>query len=188
MALTPSGNVVKVPRCTENPKFGLLSVVEPLRLVDPIHFQATGITWEDFLCGPPASGFIDQCPPTPPYVKPTERSSNFCSADPFVAYGSYECPPVGRTTSEAFEIARQRLLNWEGYQVEQILWTGQSANGQVNPSFAFGNPDCGIVPIDLSPAGAVDPVTAIALMENELGKVLACGGVIHIPYGLMAFL
>lgn len=186
MALTPPGNIVKAPRCTETRKYGLLASVEPLRIVDP-HFQATGITWEDFLCGPPASGFIDNCPPAQ-YTKPLERSSSFCEAEPFVALGSYQCPPVGRNSGEAFEIARQRLLNWEGFQVEQILWTGLSANGPVNPSFAFGNTACDILPEDISPAGAIDPVGAIALLEERLGDVLACGGTIHVPYGILSYL
>lgn len=186
MAIAPSGFIIKPPKCTDGPDYGLLSAVQPITSNDP-HWMASGIQWEDFLCGPPPSAFIDECPPAS-YTKPAEDSSNFCHADPFLAIGSYKCPPVGRDSGEAFEIARQRLLNWEGYQVEKVLWTGQGANGPVNPSFAFGNPDCGILPEDILPGGATDPVTAIAYLENRLGQSLACGGTIHVPYGLLTYL
>lgn len=187
MAIAPRGFVVKSPRCTEPPKYGLLSVVEPQTINDP-HWMASGIEWEDDLCGDGTVSFIDVCPPATGFTKPANRDLNFCAAEPFLALGSYDCSPVGRPADEAFEIARRRLLAWEGRQVERTLWTGVTANGNVNPSFAFGNPDCDILPVDVSPAGSLDPVTAIALLEEQLGDLVACGGTIHVPYGLAAYL
>lgn len=186
MAIAPRGFVVKSPRCIEPPKFGLLSVVDPLIIRDD-HWFSSGIEWEDDLCGPPATGFIDECPPAS-YEKPAQRDMVFCASDPFLAFGSFDCSPVGRPADEAFEIARRRLLAWEGYQVENVFWTGQGANGQVNPSFAFGNPDCDILPEDVAPTGAVDPVTAFSLLEERLGNQIPCGGFIHVPYSLVAYL
>lgn len=186
-----SGVVVKAPRCTGPSPYGLFSAFEPLRNVDP-HWMAGGIEWEDYLCGPGTEAFIDNCPPGQElpvgFQKPEERNFDFCHADPFIVVGSYDCSTGGRPIGEAFEIARQRLLSWEQRQVEQVLWTGISANGDVNPSFANGNTTCGITPVDLAPAGSVDSVSAIAQLENALGDALPCEGVIHVPYGYAAYL
>jgi hypothetical protein len=190
MALTPKGTgiLVKGPRCATPPKYGLLSVADPINSID-LHWTASGIEWEDFLCTPGVTGFIDNCPPASGFTKPAERNNLFCQADPFIVVGSYDCSTGGRPINEAFEVARQRLLSWEQRTVEEILWTGQSANGVVNPSFAFGNDVCGIFPEDLAGgAGSVDAVSAIAQLENALGDRLACEGVIHVPYGFAAYL
>lgn len=188
MAIAPRGFVVKSPRCNQPPKYGLLSSIDYVTPSDP-HWMAGGIEWEDFICGPAVDAFIDQCPPVTGYTKPEDEFAQFCHADPFVVVGSYKCSPVGRPANEAFEIARQRLLTWESYRVENVLWTGITQDGEtVNPSFATGNDECDIVPEDLSPAGAVDPVSAIALLEAALGDRISCGGTLHVPYGLMAYL
>ncbi len=179
--------LIKSPRCTDPPKYGLLSIIDPITPSDP-HWQSGGIEWEDSLCGNTAVTFIDSCPPASGFDKPAERGLNFCKADPFVALGSFDCSTVGRPANEAFEIARQRLLAWEQHQVENTLWTGLTANGTVTPSFAFGNPDCGILPVDINASGALNPVEALSLLEETLGDEVACGGVIHIPYSVVAFL
>lgn len=187
MALAPRGFLVKSPRCTDLSKYGLLSVVTPFTPTDP-HWAASGIEWEDDLCGDGTQTFIDNCYPASGFTKPSERNLDFCAADPFVAVGSFNCTPVGRPAGEAFEIARRRLLAWEGRQVERTLWTGISANGTINPSFAFGNNQCGIVPVDINPAGPVDPISAFSKLETALGNEVSCGGIIHVPYSLVPFL
>lgn len=189
MAIIPGsgGVLVKPPGCIFPPKFGLLSVIAPTTVADN-HWMAAGIEFESDLCGPPVTGFVDVCDPVSGFQKPIDRGLNVCHADPFLAIGAFECPPVGRPANEAFEIARRRLLAWENFQTEQILWTGISANGTVNPSFAFGNPDCNILPEDVNPAGAVDIATAFALLEARLGGLVACGGVIHVPYQIVPYL
>lgn len=198
MALVPRGFLVKSPSCDTPPPYSLLSSVTPTSISDP-HWMAGPIEWEDFLCGEGLEAFIDLCPSgvIPPsgvsptdFVKPAERNTQFCAAEPFVVVGSYECPPIGRPAGEAFEIARKRLLVWESHQVEETLWTGAIANsdGFVSPSFAFGNPDCDILPVDINPTGSLDPVAAIATLEEALGDIVACGGTIHVPYGLLAYL
>lgn len=186
--LTPSGSgpVIKTPRCSTPPKYGLLSVTDLVTNVDP-HFMASGFEWEDFLCTPGVVTFIDECPPATGFTKPAQRDTQFCHAEPFIAVGSYDCSTGGRPVNESFEIARQRLLAWEERQIEETLWTGIAANGAVNPSFANGNTTCGIVPEPLS-TGPVDAVSAIALLENALGDRVPCEGVIHVPYGFAAYL
>lgn len=200
MAIAPRGFLVKTPSCDNPSEYGLLASVNIQTINDP-HWQASGIEWEDFLCGNGLESFIDLCPSgvIPPsgvspldFVKPAERNTQFCAADPFVVVGSYQCPPVGRPSGEAFEIARKRLLVWEGHDVEEVFWTGTVDSGAgttvVNPSLAFGNDECGILPIDVNPAGAVDIVQAIAILENALGDIVSCGATIHIPYGLLNYL
>lgn len=181
-----NGILVKSPRCVDPPKYGLLSVVPPFTPTDH-YFAIAGINWEDSLCSDGTQTFIDVCPPVSGFTLPSERNLDFCSAQPFLAVGSFDCSTIGRPANEAFEIARTRLLVWENRQVEKTLWTGITANGNINPSFAFGNSACGILPVDISPTGALDPVTAMALLEERLGDEIACGGLIHIPYGLIAF-
>lgn len=199
MALTPRGFLVKSPSCDNPPKYGLLASVTPTTVADP-HWQSSGIEWEDFLCGENLEAFIDLCPTgiapsgiaDTDFVKAAVRDTVFCAADPFVVSGSYNCPPVGRPSGEAFEIARKRLIVWESHQVEEALWTGIADSGDgptlINPSFAFGNDECDIVPVDINPAGALDPVAAISAIEEALGDIVACGGTIHVPYRLVAYL
>lgn len=192
MALFPTGPLVRGPRPSDTRRFGLLDVVQPQSVTDP-NWMVGGVNWEDFLCSNNVTSFIDVCPPTTGFVKPAERAINFCHSDPFQVIESFDCSVGGRvrryTAGEAFEIARQRLLTWEEYSLEQTFWTGLSANGQVNPSLAVGNDECGLAPIDLTPvAGAVNPVAAIATLEDAMADTLPNGGLIHVPYGLAAYL
>lgn len=188
MAIVPGNGVfVKSPRCAEGNKYGLLASVTPFTPGD-IHWQAAGINWEDDLCGDGTETFLDNCPPATGFTKPSERNLTFCAADPFVAIGSFDCSPVGRPADEAFEIARRRLLAWESRQVEQTLWTGITSNGDVNPSFALGNEECDLAPVDVNAAGAVDPPTAFSLLESALADEISCGGIIHVPTSVAAYL
>lgn len=187
MAQTPIGGfLVKSPRCIDPPKYGLLSSIDLITPSDA-HWMASGLEWEDDLCGDGTVTFLDACPPPTGFTKPAQRNLSFPHADPFVALGSFDCSPIGRPSSEAFEIARRRLLVWEGRQVERTLWTGVASNGTVQPSFAFGSTYAGITPVDISPAGALNPVEALALMEESLGDLIACGATIHVPEGLVTF-
>lgn len=193
MALFPNGILLKTPLCTDPPKYSLLSVVNSVNPSDP-HWMAGGVEWEDDLCGNDLVAFIDECLPTSGtgtgFEKPAVRGLTFCHSDPFVAVGSYDCTPVGRPAGEAFEIARRRLLAWESHQVEETLWTGVVANGAGfnNPSFAFGNTDCDIAPEDLTPGGPQSIVASLARLEEALGDIVSCGGIIHVPYRVLTFM
>lgn len=186
MSISPGGFFVKPPKIAAVPRYGLLNVIEPITVTDP-HAFAGGVTWEQDLCTSVES-LIDNCPPATGHTKSLERDLEFCSADPFVIKGSFTCSTVGKNPAEAFEIARRRLLAWESHELERVLWTGQSANGQINPSFAFGNDECDLLPEDLSPTGCQNVVSAIALLEDRLADVVPGGGIIHAPYGLAAYL
>lgn len=188
MALFPNGPLVRAPRPSSTRRYGLFDVVQPETPAD-IHWQVGGVNWEDFLCTDVES-FVDVCDPATGFVKPADRTQSFCSADPFQVIGSFDCSTGGRNYSsgEAFEIARQRLLQWEEHDVERALWTGLHANGTSNPSLAFGNEECDIEPIDLTPgASPINPVDAIALLEDALADTVP-GGIIHVPHILAAYL
>lgn len=191
MALFPNGIQVRGPRPSSTRRFGLLDVVQPVTPGD-IHWQVGGVNWEDFLCTDVES-FLDVCPPATGFVKPENRDLNFCHSDPFQVVGSFDCSVGGRVrqykAGEAFEIARQRLLNWEEHEVEEVFWTGITANGDVNPSLAFGNIECDLDVINLTPTGgAVSPLAGIATLEDALADVVPNGGLIHVPWGLSAYL
>lgn len=192
MALFPTGPLVRGPRPETTRRFGLLDVVTPQTPSDS-HWMVGGVNWEDLLCGNLSEAFLDVCAPTTGFVKPENRPLNFCHSDPFQIIESFDCSVGGRvrryTAGEAFEIARQRLLNWEEYRLEQVFWTGLTENGLVNPSLAAGNEECDLAPVDLTPgAGAVNPVAAIATLEDAMADVFPNGGLIHVPYGLAAYL
>ena len=187
MPTAPRGLLVPGPRPAAPIRFGLLNVVQP---VTPSynHWEISGVEWEDFLCTTVES-FIEDCPPATGHTKSKERDLVFCASDPFIIKGSYDCSTGGRRPGDAFEIARQRLLNWEGHELEQVLWTGLSANGVVNPSLAFGNDECTIDVFDLTPVGGpVSPLAGVAALEEALTDVVPNGGIIHVPYGLSAYL
>src|SRR5688572_11251066 len=101
MAIAPRGFLVKSSRCNQTPKFGLLSVIDTTSPSDP-HWMASGIEWDDFICGPQVTSFIDECPPATGFTKPADDSQQFCHADPYVVMGSYHCSPAGRPSGEAF--------------------------------------------------------------------------------------
>lgn len=187
MALLPNGIRVRIPQ-PEPRRYGLLEVAQPVTPQDNI-WMVGGVNWEDFLCTNGVEVFLDNCPPATGYTKPAQRSSQFCTADPFNVVGSYDCSTGGRPVGEAFEIARQRLLKWEGHDVEEAFWTGVAANGDINPSLAFGNTECDIDVVDLTPGGgAVDPVSAISLLESALADTIPFAGVIHASHELPAYL
>lgn len=189
MAPLPRGVLVRGPRPAAPLRYGLLDVVSPVTPTD-VHWEVSGVEWEDFLCTSLES-FIDFCPPTTGHTKSEEEDMFFCHADPFTVKSSFACPPGGRVRriNDAFEIARQRLLNWESHEVENVFWTGLVENGTVNPSLQAGNTECDIVVQDLTPGGGpTDPVGAIATLEQELTQFVPNGGVIHVPYGLAAYL
>lgn len=188
MGFTPCGLEVEGPLVTPN-QYGLFSVSEPTTLEDD-HWEG-GITWDDDLCSEVHStvGFCP-IPVTGSTPKIPDRDFEACCADPFIIYGSYDCPPVGRTAEEAFSIAKKRLSTREEREVERTFWTGTTDGGiNVNPSLAFGNSTCGSAPIDLTPSGGpVGAIASFAILESALGDCSPGAGVIHANYGLASFL
>lgn len=162
-----------------------MTVATPVTPTD-LHWEA-GITWDNDLCTEVHSTSLN-CPPNG-IPKTPERDFEFCTADPFVLYGAYDCPPVGRKASDAFRIATERLRVHEGRELESVFWTGVTDEGEtVNPSLAFGNSECGVAPVDLTPGGgAPNPVAGLAILESALVQCAPGGGVIHANYGVASF-
>src|ERR1700747_3659332 len=121
MAITPAGYEIIGPKIPTVPRYGLFNTIDPILLKD-LHAFAGGVWWRDYLCTH-VEAFIDKCPPEQ-FTKSKEKDLEFCYSDPFIVKGSFTCSPVGYTPAEAFEIARKRLLAWESYEVERVLWTG----------------------------------------------------------------
>lgn len=188
MGYTPCGLVVPGPKYTPN-RYGLLTVAEPTT-PDNQHWEG-GITWDDELCSEIHTS-TDDCPiPVSGSVpKILDRDHESCCADPFLVYASYDCPPIGRTASEAFSIAQKRLDIREELAVERTFWTGIAEDGsQVNPSLAFGNSECGNAPINLtSGSGPVGVRSSMAVLESALGDCAPGTGVIHANFGIAGFL
>lgn len=188
MPYTPCGLVVPGPKHIPN-RYGLLTVTDPITPEDG-HWEG-GITWDENLCSEifTTVGFCP-IPETGSVPKNADRSDIICCADPFIVYGSYDCPPVGRSSEEAFSIAKRRLAMREERAVEYTFWTGTTDGGTtVNPSLAFGNDTCGSAPIDLTPlTGPVGVTASIAVLESALGDCAPGTGVIHANFGLASFL
>lgn len=184
MGYTSCGLEISGPKITPN-RYGLLTVVDPITPKDG-HWEG-GVTWDDDLCSDIHST-TESCPGSTP--KSADRDFQSCCADPFIVYGSYDCPPVGNTAEEAFSIAKKRLMIREEREVEKVFWTSITENGSmVNPSLAFGNSTCGSPPVDLTPIdGPVGAVASMAVLESALGDCAPGTGVIHANYGLASFL
>jgi hypothetical protein len=104
-----------------------------------------------------------------------------------VLYGSYNCPPVGRSANDAFRIATQRLRIHEGRELERVFWTGVTDSGEdINPSLAFGNSECGSAAVIVG-EGELSPTAGLAVLESALVDCAPGGGVIHANYGLAAY-
>lgn len=170
-------------------RFGLFTVATPITPDDP-HWEVAGVTWDDDLCTLAVST-ISLCPPDDEDLgKAPLRAFSSCCSEPFIVYGSYDCPPVGRSANAAFDTATRRLLAHEERAVEAAFWTGSTADANpIAPSLVAGNTTCDLVPQDLTPvSGAVSPVAAIATLESVLADCVPGVGVIHANYGYAAYL
>lgn len=166
-------------------RYGLLSVMQGPFTPGDVHWEA-GLEFEETLCVD-VSETVASCPDIPDPKVPA-GGPDFRMVDPFTLYGSYECATGGRKASDAHTIARARLVANEHRGVERVFWTGLADGNTITPSLAFGDVAAGITPVDLSPAGALDPVSAIAALESALAECLPGTGVIHANHGLAAYL
>ena len=188
MPLLPNGSLVNLPRSADR-RYGLLDVFSPQSPGDN-HWVIGGVNFEDDLCGASLEAFLDNCPPVTGFTKTNERGGiDSCASDPFQVKAGVLCSTGGRAPGEWFEIARQRLLQWEGKKVEEVFWTGVTANGNISPSLATGNDDCDLDVTDLTGGGgAVNPVDGISLLEDAIADTFPGEGYIHVPTRLPAYL
>jgi hypothetical protein len=108
MAFMPS-TVVDAP-ASRGLRYGLLTAANgPLTLPD--HGRAGGVTYEPVSCGFARMYPVD-CTTDPP-AKVFDPGDEWVAADPFIAYATYVCTPVGHTGADLEARVRQRLTNGE---------------------------------------------------------------------------
>lgn len=179
-SITPRG--LWVPGPAPRPRRGgLLTVAQVGDTSDP-HWQA-GLEFEDTLCVDIGATLSHCGDPSPdPMPKDPEGGPLFRQVDPFTLYGSYFCAVPGRPAQDAFDIAIARLNAKEEYGVERTFWTGVTPDGTLGSSLADGDAAAGIAVTDLTGGGgALDPITAMDVLEEAMGNCVPGQGVIHVP-------
>lgn len=200
MALTP-------PAITDGPERGPLPgglfSAATVRTNDAPYWQGGGARWVAQQCDP-VSGVGEPCedgqaePPVIDSVDPnsgpveggteiTVTGSGFLAADgtgpektpvpgsgladatPFTLYGSTLCSPVGNTADDAEGRALAHLLTREEAAAEHEAWTGDLGS----------LPSLDDDPTVLAGGAAVDPVVALALLEQHIADEYGSVGVIH---------
>lgn len=180
MAITaPRGLLVPGPQARPS-RHGLFSVAQMGDTSDG-HWQA-GLEFEDPLCGD-VSSTMPHCGDSSPLPadKIPEPGPLFRTLDPFTLIGSYNCSAGGRRSQDAFDIARDRLIAREEQGVERVFWTGITVDGTVSSSLADGDDEISVTDVT-GGGGALDPVTALDMLEEAMGSCVAGQGVVHVPY------
>lgn len=187
--------IVDPPRFTPTP-YGLLSVVDFPTGAD-VHWQ-NGVEYQP-VCSD-ASTTFDECiavtgtggaPSPTPWSAAVSISPRI--ATPFTVVSEFDCAAVGNESAAA--VARQAFLGDEGLQVENSFWTGLSggqtvvfphlaANAQIlEPTLSTG----GSILLQTSATvvtgvgDAMNPATALGLLEGALASCYNGVGIIHIP-------
>jgi len=188
MALIPPGLILDPPQ-PDRHCYGLLTGLQSLTEPTDPHWRS-GVQVPSWFCSDLDSTFAE-CPPVtggPDLpAKSFDRGVDFCESDPFIVYSSLSCPPVGWTGEQFYQIVKDRYGANVERALENIFWTGTTSNGPVSPSLAFGNPSCGIVPVDLSPGVALSPVAALGVLESALADCWPGPGTIHMNFGAVPF-
>lgn len=179
MALTPRGLLVPGPQARPS-RYGLFSVAQTGNTSDG-HWQA-GLEFEDTLCAGISSALPHCGEPSPePAAKVADPGPLFRPVDPFTLIGSYTCSTGGRRAQDAFDIAQARLAAFEERGVEAALWTGVAVDGTLSSSLATGDDEISVT--DVTGGGAaLDPITALDVLEEAMAGCVPGAGVIHVPY------
>lgn len=150
---------------------GLLSVLSPSSEGDG-RWQ-NGVQWEPLTCGPVSGIGSAECTPSGTagtgLPKTFPEDAGVVEATAFSVYGSYLCSPIGHNIEYAQSRALQHLLAREEAVVERAFWTGDLDN----------TPNLQDSAVDVNSAGAVDPVEAIGLLEDQIASEYGSLGVIH---------
>jgi hypothetical protein len=163
---------------TAAPRFGLESVVQWLPADDHVFM---GVQFEHLRCDAAHITAALQCDDADesPFGVPktTTPGVPLVKASPFAVYGEYECNPVARPLSEAFELASAHLESGRGRAIERAVQFGEAGN---EPTLANDA-------VDITPAGGpVSLVDAIARLEQYLGANYGGTGVLHMDRRLAA--
>lgn len=189
--------IVDSPTFTSRP-FGLLSVVQTPTANGP-HWQ-NGVTWQSYCLADMGSVTYDECiattgAPDGPVPEPSVKESNVDSvlrgATPFTPYVRFDCPPVGN--DDARRVATDALARSEAWQVERAFWTGQVDGVELAFPHLAANAEVvdgqdALLQLTASPVAtgaALDVVTGLGLLEQELADCYGGVGVIHVPAKLL---
>lgn len=152
--------------------YGLFSVLTVRQPSDP-HWQM-GVEWESNSCaGVDGFGPLTDCDTDPSGLPRSTDDADgpiLGEATPFTVVAEYRCTPVGRSLTDAQQLATVRLQAREESGAERFLWTGELGN---RPMIA--DPDATV----LSTVPAT-PVTALALLEKFAGDMWGGQGVVHV--------
>jgi len=149
-------------------RYGLFNAA---RIVDlDVHARTGGVEFEPDTCGI-ARLYTAECPPTAQDAKTLTDLSPIVTAQPFVAYASVLCSPVGRTPQEQQRRAVARLMAGEQTQAEHALWDG----GGVGAAPALTLMGATIVPTGLTTFGA-----RLAALEAAFYAAYGYQGTIHV--------
>jgi hypothetical protein len=186
---------VDPPGFTQSP-YGLLSVVENRTASSP-RWQM-GVQWDEF-CGPVGTtyeGCFTATPATSGAAAPKVATSGeeTFGATPFTIYSRIDCSAPGFIENSEVDAA-QVLTRWEQWQIENTFWTG-IAGGVPNVAFphlaanapvfeGFGAKTTLQMAATVPVTGAMDPATALGVVENGLADCYPGVGVIHIPAELL---
>lgn len=187
--------IVEPPTFTQSP-YGLLSVVENRTASSP-HWQM-GVQWDD-LCGPVGTtyeGCFTTSPVTSGAAVPKVATSfhESFAATPFTIYSRIDCSAPGFYDSSQSDAAMV-LSEWEQWQIENTFWTG-TAGGVDNIVFPHLASDAEVfegfdsnltlqMAASVPVTGAMDPATALGVVENGLADCYPGVGIIHIPAELL---
>jgi hypothetical protein len=138
--------------------FGLFSVVQPL---GPEGHALVGVTWESWNCTVPSLTNDECIVGTPQSDKQFNGCPEWLSYKPFTLYVGIQ--RNGQSIDVGGEQAERVLRNGAEYGVESQLW--------------------GMLAAAVPPAPAVDPVTALASVEDQLGSGYMGRGIIHMSRG-----
>lgn len=164
---------------------GISRVSNPYGLFSQVNFRtpsdqhwSNGIEWQTIGCDA-VSGIAD---PTCDSEEVDGLPKQFTPGIPlgeasggFTVYGSHVCAPTATSVADAQSRATAKLLIREEARVERAFWTGDLGN---TPNLSDATD------ITPSPGTAVDPVLAIALLENWLAANYGSVGLIHMTRGM----
>lgn len=104
-------------------RYGLFRAARAIQEDAPTQAALGGVQFEPAACGG-AHRYSAACPPSSQLTKIIDPSADTIRTQPFWAYASEVCAPVGRDLTEQRRLAVQRLLGGEQTQVEAAFWDG----------------------------------------------------------------
>lgn len=188
MSIVSSGGTLITPPACVPARYTLFSVAEVEDRPETAgHWQA-GFSHDNISCGDLV--VVSPCIGGENTTENKEDAATGLATedgDPFTVVAGYECSVPGRSVTEAWDLAEEKLTRGEVRAVERAFWTGQDSNGnEIRES--LGGTNAGAVDITPTPGTAVSITDGFALMENWAGENNPCTPVFHANRGLATYL